>query len=228
MKQVILTILFCLPYFCISQHVDVLKYNDQYERYRKSRYFDYVHEDFDSANLTWVADLRVEFDTVLRGMIGESYKELKEKANQFGANGFKVNASNIYKSGKDKYIEISVYWIRMENRNENLELFKDNKVYLFGFLGYHQDIDGYDVEIQDESFIMRALTYREYSYPPKTDVTLALGSKIRGTEISFKMEERMFPKFFYFNMIKGSFKNAWIDEYSLSFGTFLTQILEKD
>ena len=212
----------------LGQSIKVKGFNDEYERYRNSHHFDYIHPDFDTSKLTWVADLRVEFDTVLKGMIGESYKELKEKANRFGANSFSVEESDIYSFGKTKFIDLKVYWLRMEDRGDNMALHRSNDVYLFGFLGYHQEIEGYEVEIQEEDFTMRALTYRHYSYPVKTDVTVQLGSKIRGAKTSFKMHERMYPKFLYFNMVKGSFKNAYIDEYSLSFGVFLTRILEAD
>jgi hypothetical protein len=211
-----------------AQKVKIMSFNSSFEKYRASHNFDYLHADLDSSKFTWVADYLVEFDTVIPGMIGESYKKLKEKANKYGANGFKVKESDIFKKGRNKHIIISVYWIRMEHRGENLELHKDLKVYLFGFLGHHLLIDGYQVKIQDESITLHSLTYRVFAYPSKTDVIIQLGSKSRGAKTSFKMEEGMYPKFFYFNMVKGSFKNAWIDEYSLSFGLFLTEILEKE
>ena len=211
-----------------AQKVRVLKYNKEYEKYRVSKYFDYLLEDFNEDKVTWVADYKVSFDTVIPGMIWESYQSLKEKANQFGANGFRVKDSDVYTPGQKKHIEISVYWIKMENRNENLTLHQANKVYLFGFLGHHQEIEGYDIKIQEDRFVMHSLSYKEFSYPIKTDVEVQLGTKSRGKKVYFKMEERMFPKHYYFNMVKGSFKNAWIDEYGLSFGIFLTNILRKE
>lgn len=229
MKNLLIVSCFLFLYNSLyGQSIKVLGVNDDYERYRNSHHFDYIHDDFDTSKLVWVADLRVEFDTVLRGMIGESYSELKKKANRYGANAFSVIGSDIYTFGQEKYIDLRVFWLRMEDRGENMAMHRSNDVYLFGFLGYHLEIEGYDVQIQDNDFIMRSLSYRHYTYPIKTDVTLQLGSKVRGANTSFKMEERMYPKFFYFNMVKGSFKNAYIDEYSLSFGTFLTKILELD
>lgn len=223
----ILIVLLFVP-VVYGQSVRVRAYNNAYEKYRNSHNFDYVHDDFDSSKMTWVADITAEFDTVIPGMIGETYKKLKERANKFGANAFTVDESDIFSLGKSKYITMKVYWIRMEDRGENLNLHKENKVYLFGLLGYHNEIDGYEVALQDKDFIMHALTYREFQYPPKSTVTVQLGSKTRGTTTSFLMEENMFPKFFYFSMVKGSFKNAWIDEYSLSFGIFLKHILKPE
>lgn len=223
-----LVFFFVVSYSADAQKVRVLKYNKEYEKYRVSKHFDYLHEDFDKEKVTWVADYKVSFDTVIPGMIWESYQSLKRKANQFGANGFSVMDSDVYTLGQKKHIEISVYWIKMENRNENLLLHQANTIYLLGFLGHHQEIEGYSIKIQDEQFVMHALSYKEFTYPVKTDVEIQLGTKSRGKKVYFKMEERMFPKYYYFNMVKGSFKNAWIDEYGLSFGVFLTNILQKE
>ena len=228
MKSSIFIISLILTSSVYAQKVKVLKFNKGFEKYRDSKHFDYVHDDFDSTKLTWVANCRVTFDTIVPGMIGESFKKLKEKSNKFGSNGFKVIGSDLDSFGPNKYIDIAVYWIRMEDRSENLALHRSNTVYLFGFLGYHKEIEGYEVSIQDDSFIIHALTYKVFTYPIGTDVNVQLGSKMRGKQTGFIMEERMYPKFFYFNMLKGSFKNAWIDEYALSYGTFLTQILKKE
>ena len=161
-------------------------------------------------------------------MIGESFKRLKEKSNKSGANCFKVKETDIFKHGRGKHITISVYWLRMEDRAKNLKLHQSCDVYLFGFLGFHKQIEGYDVKIQDKEMLIRALTYRKFNFEPKTGISLQLGSKSRGTRTSFVTEEDMYPKFYYFTMVKGSYKNAWIDEYSLSFGLFLTKILNKE
>lgn len=210
-----------------SQKVRVTGYNKDFEKLRDSQHFDYVHQDFDGTKLIWVANIKVSFDTVIPGMIGESYFELKDRANQFGANAYKILASDIYKIGQDKFIEIGVYWIRMEDRNENLLLHHSHSIYVFGFLGFHQDIPGYDVKVQETEFVMQSLTYKVSTFPVKTKVTVQLGTNSRGSKVECYIEERMFPKFYYFNMVKGSFKNAWIDEYSLSYGVFLSKILRK-
>jgi hypothetical protein len=210
-----------------SQKVRVDAYNRDFEKYRNATHFDFVHDDFDTSQVTWVNDMTIRFDTASTGMIGECYKILKEKANRYGANGFRVKDSDIYKKGKGKFITISTFWVRMETRASNLKLINENAVYVFGLLGHHSAIPGYEITVNDKEFLMNELTYRKFDYQPKDKVLLRVGSKSRGAEKRITIEGGMKPKFFYFHMVKGSFKNAWIDEYSPNFGMFLTHILRK-
>ena len=210
-----------------AQQLRVVDLNREHEKFRKVTNFDFAHPDFDSSKLTWVADLHISFDTVIPGMIGECYKQMKDKANRYGANAFRVKSSDIYTLHDEKYIEVAVYWIRMEDREENLKLQKEKKVYLFGFLGYHEEIDGYDVQVNDEDLVMRSLSYRVYEFEDVDQIEIQLGSSLRGTKEYVRIEKNMDPKFFNFHMVTGSFKNAWIGEYDQSLGLFLTQILER-
>ncbi|UKN02383.1 hypothetical protein K6119_02460 [Paracrocinitomix mangrovi] len=228
LRGLIISIIIAVTHLSFAQRVRALRVNKDYEKYRISEHFDYLHDDFDSAKTTWVGDIRVEFDSIFPGTIKNCFNALKDRATKLGANGFKVTEADISSYGDNKYIEMSLYWIRMENRDENLVLHKSRDVYLFGFLGYHQEIDGYDVSIQNDEFVMPSLSFKKYAFKSKTDVTVGLGSKMRGAKTSFRIEEKMYPKFIYFKMISGSFKNAWIDEYPLSFGLFLTHILRKN
>lgn len=200
--------------------------NRDFEKFRSTTVFDYLHEEFDSTKLMWVADITVEFDTIIPGMIGECFKQLQEKANKLGATSFKVTSSDIESIGDAKFISISTYWLRMEDRGENLNLYNDNKVYLFGLLGYHESIAGYPITVNDAEFIVHGLTYHEYEFLDDQRINILLGSKSRGAREHLHIKDGMRPKFYYFNMVKGSFKNAWIDEYQENFGLFLTKILK--
>ncbi|MEO9533273.1 MAG: hypothetical protein ABJG68_10065 [Crocinitomicaceae bacterium] len=222
-----LLIFVCFTNLLVAQKVRVEKVSQEFERFRNTTDFDYVHDDFDSSKIQWVADLTVKFDTVIPGMLGECFLELKEKSNRFGANAFKVNNNDIFIYGNEKYISISCFFIRQENRAENMALFNENSIYLFGFLAYHTEIEGYEVTLNEEEMIIGELSFRKYEYEDKEDVNLLLGSKSRGAYESVKIEEGMKPKFYYFNMVKGSFKNAWIAEYDLFYGIYLSKILMK-
>jgi hypothetical protein len=202
-------------------------FNRDFEKYRNTHDFDYVHDDFDTSKLTWIADFTIRFDSVIPGMIGETYKMLKEKTNRFGGNSFKVTDSDIFTFGDNKYVSISTYWIRMENRKENEELFKQNTIYLFGLLGHHSEIPGYDVAVNDDEFIMLELSYRQYEFEDDTKVILKLGSNMRGHETHIHIKDGMFPKFYFFNQVKGSFKNSWISQHDKYFGQYLIHILSR-
>jgi hypothetical protein len=211
--------------FC--QKVRVEKVNQEFERFRNTTDFDYLHEDLDSTKRIWVADLTVKFDTVIQGMLGECFKQLKEKSNRFGANAFTVVNKDIFIYGSEKYISIKCYFIHQENRGENLNLFNEKSIYLIGFLGYHYAIEGYEVKLDEKEMVLYELSFMKFSYENKKLVKLLLGSKSRGANQTVKIKEDMKPHFFYFNMVKGSFKNAWIAEYDLFYGIYLSKILKK-
>lgn len=210
-----------------AQKIRVNNFNRHFEKYRNAENFDYVHADFDTTKLTWIATFTIKFDTIIPGMLGECYKRLKERSNRFGANAFKVKESDIFTTTGEKYIRISCYWVRMENRSENLTLFKEPKVYLFGFLAYHSSIDGYDVVLNGEQLLLKELTYREYEFKSGEKIHLRLGTKSRGAEKHIIIDEDEYAKFYYFTLVKNSYKNSWIDEYSPSFGIYLSKILRK-
>ncbi|MEZ4924259.1 MAG: hypothetical protein R2780_13890 [Crocinitomicaceae bacterium] len=225
--RVISIILICwMGSYTFGQKVKVDALNREYEKFRVSDHFDFIHDDFDTAKLIWVADLTVSFDTIIPGMIGETFNVLKERSNKMGANAFKVRASNIYDAGSTKYISISAFWLHMEDRDSNEVLFRSPEVYVFGFLGYHEEIDGYDIEVNKDQYVMHALTYRKRSFAAGDHVNIQLGSKTRGAEVQFKAKEDMVPKFYYFSMIRGAYKNAIIKEYDKHFGMYLTRILQ--
>lgn len=211
-----------------SQKTKVNAFNRDFEKYRNTTVFDYIYEDFDSTKLIWVADITVEFDTIIPGMIGECFKELKEKANRLGASGFRVTDSDLESIGDQKFISISAYWLRMEDRDENYLLSHSNTIYLFGLLGYHQSISGYPISLNDSEFIVHGLTYHSYEFMDDQRIHLLLGSKSRGASEHIHIKDGMKPRFFYFNLVKGSFKNAWISEYKENYGMFLSCILKKE
>lgn len=201
--------------------------NLDYEKYRNSTFFDYLHDSTQKGLYTWVADLTISIDTILPGNIETIFSMFKERSNKMGANAFRVNESDIYSAQSEKFISISIFWLKMEGRNQNLQLFKNPIIYLFGFLGYHQKIPGYELKINDAEFIMQELRYRTYNSKIGETTYLQQGSKIRGDSRSITFENNQYPKYFYFSRITSSYKNCFIGEYDLNFGEFLLKILNK-
>ena len=109
MKLVTTILALSLVICSYSQKIKVNGFNRDFEKYRNAENFDYIHEDFDTTKLTWIATLTIQFDTVVPGMIGECFKELKEKSNRFGANSFMVEESDIYTTTEEKFIKISCF-----------------------------------------------------------------------------------------------------------------------
>lgn len=227
-KVFILFSVFILTGSSFAQKVRMNAFNRNFEKVRSTTVFDFVHDDFDTTKLIWVADMTVRFDTIIPGMIGECFKLLKEKSNNLGASGFRVRDSDLESIGDKKFISISAYWIRMEDRSENYNLAKSNTIHLFGLLGYHQSISGYPIKVNDSEFIIHGLTYHTYDFLDDQKIDLLLGSKSRGADKQLHVKDGMRPKFYYFNLVKGSFKNAWISEYKENYGFFLTNVLKKE
>lgn len=228
MKKLVFLIVLLNASLGLAQKLKVDAMNKTHEKFRDSHHFDYIHDDYDTSKLIWIADLTVTFDTIIPGMLGESYNLLKSRANKFGANAFRVKESNIFDTGPDKFISISTFWLHMEDRDSNEVLFHAPEVYLFGFLGYHEEIDGYEVSINKKDYTMHALTFRKESFSDNERIDLQLGSKARGTSVEFEVSEKKEPRYYYFSMVRGSFKNAMIKQYDRDFAMFLTQVLQEE
>lgn len=228
MRLVVFAILFMATSGIYGQKLRVDAVNDQFEMYRKTDHFDYLHEDLPDSCFTWVADYTISFDSILPGTLRSVFLELKDKSNRMGANSFRVTTSSIYSFGNEKSISIKSCWLRMEHREQNQELFRVPKVYIFGFLGYHRSIEGYQIKVNEEEFILKELRFRSYPLRKGQPFYIQQGSNIRGDYRNVSYEEKMQPKYFFFNKVTGALKNCWIDEYEQNFGEFLLRILEFD
>ncbi len=209
-----------------SQKLKVDDVNPDFKKTRNSSHFDCINDSLSNEYYTWVADYTIKFDSVYPGKIKKVFEMFKAKANKMGANSFIVKNSDIYPSHEHKFISISAYWLKMEDRNYNHQLFKESKVYLFGFLGHHRAIEGYRVRLNEEDFIMSELRYRSFLFKPGKQIDLIQGSNMRGDKRSFVMEDNQYPRYFFFNKVTGAFKNSFIGEYDMNFGEFLLRILD--
>ena len=95
------------------------------------------------------------FDSIYPTTLKEIYNLFATKANKISGNAFRVINSDIHKQGKDKFIELGIYYLNYEDQTENLNLFENNLIYLFGFIGHHQDIEGYNLEINGKNTLGR-------------------------------------------------------------------------
>ena len=116
----------------------------------------------------------------------------------------------------------------MENRKEHMTFFKRKKVLMFGFIGYHRLISGYDLQVDKEDFVLEELRYRTYDLKKDDALYLQQGGSVRGAYRDVRFKEIALPRYFYFNKITGAFKNCWIDEYTQGFGEYLLQILNEE
>ena len=211
-----------------AQKIRIRASNKDFDQVRIVSKFDCVNDDMDTSKYIWVADLSVEFDTVLPGTLEGIYREFWTRANHVGANAFKVKDSDLYTVGEKRFITLSVYWLRMEYRDENMTLFNSPDVYYFGLLGHHVDLDGYDVSFNGQDLLLRELTYHHFSAEDNEKVEVSIGGRSRGDITTFIAEAKTLPRYFYFKQATGSFKNAWVYEYDWNMGEFLVSILEKN
>lgn len=223
---IVLMTLCLLTQNAFGQKYRIMASNKQFEAYRAVTKFDCIHDDFEVEKLTWVADYSVMFDTIKPGTIEEIYRTLWTRANRIGANSFKIDNSDIYALGDDKFIDVKLYFLPMERRNENMHLFRSDKVYLFGFLGHHVQLSGYEIEYNELELLITELSYRFYHLG--TDKAVIRFGKRKGHELHLKgHEDHRMPHYIYFKQTVGEKQNKWIDEYEWQFGEFLIQILDK-
>lgn len=223
----ILLLFFLSANYGIAQKVRAIETNPDFKKVRICEKFDYLHDDWQEDSIQWVCDLRVSLDTLMPGTIRKIFGQFWKRANQLGANSFRLNNSDIYVHGRDKFIELKCYWLRQEYRNQNLKKFRSTDVYLFGFLAHHVQIQGYEVTFNEEDFLIQELTYHRFGCEEGETVQISIGGKSRGDLIELKIKNDQTPRYYYFSEAKGSFQNAWISTHEQEFARFLVQILDQ-
>ncbi len=91
--------------------------------------FDYLHPDFDARLYSWIGDITFRFDNFEK--FDHSFEFIESTGKRYGANAFRVTGADI--RSEDKFIKISLFKIRNRKEKRNLDLYKQNKVYLIGF-----------------------------------------------------------------------------------------------
>ena len=114
--------------------------NKEFVKVRKTTQFMALHEDYEISEDNYIATFKATFDTIQHKSILGIYQTFKEKCLRLGGNSFRVVDSDIYQKGKGKYIEVKFYFLEQENANDNHQLFHSTDVYLFGYVGHHENI----------------------------------------------------------------------------------------
>ena len=224
-------LLLLFMFFCLvgnAQKVKVIKMSRDYFRHTHVGGFDYLHVNADTSTFQWVANVRVEFDTIQLRTLKGFYNKFNSKANKMGANAFRVLNAELYTYREVKYIELSVFHLRRENRDENLELFQAGKIYLFGFLGHHQRIGGYKIEVNGKKMLLQELRYKIYEPEIGKELRVKLGRGLKSDKIKTVIEPQMLPRYYKFDLYKGMLSRGIISEHEWSFGEFLVHLLKKE
>jgi|GEM_PF-3105822 len=210
-----------------SQKVRITEMNRGFVRQTNVEGFEYLHEKMQEDTYSWLADVLIEFDTIHPQTLKEFYLKLNERANKMGANAYRVRNSDLSKLVENKFIELSFYFLNYENRKENKYLFIDETVYIFGFLGHHKNLAGYKIQVNQEKLVLAEQSYIEIHPKIGQELTIKLGRGFKSDELTSKIEEGMFPRYYRFNVYRGPFSRSVIDEHEWSFGEFLKRILSK-
>lgn len=228
MRRALLIFVIAFVSISFGQKIKIKEMNRDYLRRPNVVGFHYLHESMQEDSYQWIASVNLEFDTLYPTTLYDMYTKLQKKSNKLGANAFRVFESDVYSEGEGKYVKLGIYYLYKENRNENLNAFQGNQVYLFGFLGHHRNIDGYRVEINGERVLLEELRYKLLSPQIGDVIRIRLGKGIKAHEIEVKCEKDMLPKHFKFNIYKGAFSRCQISEHEWDFGQFLVRILKKE
>jgi len=211
----------------VAQKYRITRSNPAFEKVRHDTNFDCIHPEFDSALYQWVADFHVYFDTIMPGTIETAFKGVWERANRLGANSFTVHRSDLYTVGETRYFDVSVYWLRMENRDSNTHLFYSGNVYMFGFLGHHVLLDGYEVYRGEEEMLIEELSYHQFDVEHDDKMEIRIGNRNRGEIFRAHADHNSLPDYLYFQQTTGTFQNSWIANHNWYFAEFLIRVLKK-
>jgi len=160
MKYLIILLLF--PISGLAQIITVDSSNSDYPFVRKNMYqFEYLHNDLDTSNYIWIADLTYHYNSLGSDTVTTTvYTKLGYKALELGANSFKIVKWN--RQSKDTVATIKIYKLRDGKRSENLELFKENMVYVFGVNPFTKEGANYTIKINGVKTTIKANTYSEF------------------------------------------------------------------
>ena len=227
MKNYMLIIALLLSGLSFGQKLKVIGVNEDYFHHDKVEGFHCLYDRMPDYGYTWIGTLKIELDTIVQHTIKEIYSMAQDRANRLGANAFRVKKDDLFSYGEEKYITFDIFHLRMENRDENRDLFKGKTLYLFGFLGHHQNMDGYTIKLNGEKMLLTELSY--YQFEPKIGdvICLEIGSSAKKDKIEYKVDGKGWPRYFSFQMFHGLFSAHEISEYEWAYGEFLIQVLEK-
>lgn len=210
-----------------AQKIRFTEMNQDVFKHDNVRGFQYLHEKTYDGFYNWIGNAKITFDTILPNTIESLYAELAHKANLLGGNSFRVNSSDIHSYGKNKFIEVSIYYLNRENYDENRAHFISNSVYIFGFLSYHEKIPGYRVTVNEEKLLVKELQYYAYDLPNKMQMNIKLFNGVGHTELTITGDNRGKAHYIKFNLIQRTFAKGIIREHKWSFGEFLIRIMDR-
>ena len=189
--------------------------------------FDYLADNLDSTKYVWVANIEVKFSRIEQHTIPIAFKEIKERSNSLGGNAFRVLNSDVYSKDGNNFIEVAVFWLNREDRQENFDLFNKDEIYLFGFLGHHKDIDGYHVAVNEEKLLIQELTYKKMAVSVNDTVNIDLKKGMKTNSLTFIQKPRPEWQYLSFHLYKGAFNVGEIRSYNMEIGEFLKRILKE-
>ena len=189
--------------------------------------FDYLSEKLDSTNYVWVANIEVKMGPIQPHTIPMAFKKIQERSNILGANAFRVINSDVYSKDGNNFIEVSVFWLYREKRQDNFDLFDKNDIYLFGFLGHHKDIEGYNVSVHEEKMVIQELSYKKMPVSVDDTVNIDLRKGMKSNTLTFVQKPRPEWEYLSFHLYKGAFNVGEIRAYNMEIGEFLKRILKE-
>lgn len=210
-----------------AQKVHIIDMNRDFVRQNNVEGFEYLHDEMNNDTYAWLANVLIEFDTIHPKTLKEFYLKLNERANKMGANAFRVKDADLSQTSESKFIELDFFFLNYEDRKENKYLFRDESIYIFGFLGHHKNMAGYKIEINQQKLIISEQSYLEIHPKIGDELQIKLGRGLKKDELNTIIEEGMFPRYYRFNVYRGPFSRSVIDEHEWSFGEFLIRILTK-
>ncbi len=228
MNKLIASLILFVVFQGFGQRVKIMDISPDYFRHNDVSGFYCLHPEIEKEAYEWIATVKVTFDSIYPNTLTNLYDKLTDKSNRLRANAFRFRRADIFTTIDEKYIELDVYYLKMERRDLNYSLFDKNKVYLFGFLGYHQNIEGYTIEINGEQLLLSELRYKEISLPAGVPVEIKLDKGVKADVINLTGTKDMKPVYYEFDIFKGMFTRSKITTYDINLAEFLKPLLKRE
>ena len=236
-----ITLYLILSLNIFSQNIQVLEEFIEYTPYTKPSEFYYLEDQLDSLKSMKIATLKGTFRLSSKSSLLNLFAALKELANDYGANSFRIDSKKINFNKLTSRIIVSIYATSGTYLEENSDLHPKNEVYIFGSQKFYED-KLEKVKINKETVYLGSFEYIDYQNIEGKTVKINKGG-ITGSKIKItgsKNQKSLFYTFtdasikpdyysFYFtgNSIGGGVKiiKGKFVQINQNYGYFLTKIL---
>ena len=234
MKRVVFKFIVIICFTVVSrssyaQKIQIIEKNDNYIKKEKVDKFEFINKNLSLTNCEKIAVLK-GYSTNTGKII--LFRKFKKMSNKFGANSYFID--NVEHASDTIYVEISVYYLDNATLEDNLKMYPQNMVYVFGDFDVKKGktmkfkINGENVELAPFEYIESQNEVGKY-------FIVSIGGFL-GAKVDIIGREERLPEYVALGGAgvgsgnsgqSVSFHSGEIYPLKMNFGQFLIHILKK-